>query len=60
MDREDDVGLRDVEQVWIARNVAPVVAEALAAVGVLALHVALDQDAPGAVEDGDPPLEDLC
>ena len=53
VDVAHDLGARDVEDVGIAGDVARVVAEALAAVRVLAAHLALDEHAPGAVEDGD-------
>ena len=49
----DDLRPRQVEQVGVAGDVARVVAEALAAVGLLAADLALDQHAPGAVEDRD-------
>ena len=54
VDAEHDVRPRDVEQVGVARDVARVIAEALAAIRLLAAHLALDEHAPGAVEDGDP------
>ena len=55
--RDDDVRPREVQQVGIARDVARMVAEALAAVRLLAAHLALDQHAPGAVEHRDPLAE---
>ena len=58
VDPRDDLRAREVEQVGIAGDVARVVAEALAAVRVLAAHLALDEHAPGAVEHGDPLAED--
>ncbi len=58
MDLAHDVRLRQVEQVRVAGDVARVVAEALAAVLVLAADALLDQHAPRAVEDGDALLED--
>ncbi len=58
VDPRDDLRTREVEQVGIPGDVSRVVAEALAAVGVLAAHLALDEHAPGAVEDGDPLAED--
>ena len=58
VDVPHDVRLRQVEQVGVAGDVARVVAEALAAVLVLAAHALLDQHAPRAVEDGDALPED--
>ena len=55
---EDDLGARQVEQVRIARDVARVVLEPLAAVGLLTLELALDEHAPRAVEHGDALAED--
>jgi hypothetical protein len=54
VDAEHDLGPGQVEQVGVAGDVARVVAEALAAVGLLASDLALDQHAPRAVEDRDP------
>jgi hypothetical protein len=59
VDAEDDLGPRDVEQVGVAGDVARVVAEPLAAVRLLALDLTLDQDALGAVENGDSPPEQV-
>jgi hypothetical protein len=58
VDVEHDLGPGQVEQVGIAGDVAQVVLEALAPVGLLPTHLALDQDAPGAVEHGDPLAEE--
>ena len=58
VDLRDDLRSRHVEQIGIARHVARMVAEPLAAVRLLAAHLPLDQDAPGAVEDRDPVAED--
>ncbi len=49
---------RQVEQVGIAGDVTRVILEPLAAVGLFALDLPLDEDAPGAVEHGDPLGED--
>src|SRR5439155_26064142 len=58
VDVTDDVRLRQIEEVGIAGDVERVVAEALAAVLLLAAHALLDQHAPRAVEDGDALSED--
>ena len=58
VDPRDDLGPRDVQQVGIAGDVVRVVAEPLAAVRLLAAQLALDEDAPRPVEDGDPFAED--
>ena len=58
VDSGDDLRPREVQQIGVARDVMRVVAEALAAVRVLPAHVALDEHAPGAVEDGDPLAEE--
>ena len=58
VDPGDDLRPRDVQQVGVAGDVVRVVAEALAAVGLLPAQLALDEHAPGAVEDGDPLAED--
>ena len=50
----DDLRPREVEQVGVAGDVERMVLEALAAVGLLAANVALDEHAPGAVEHDDP------
>jgi hypothetical protein len=50
VDVEDDLGPRQVEQVGIARDVAGMVAEAFAPIGILSAHVALDEHAPRPVE----------
>ena len=55
----DHLRPREVEQVGIAGDVARMVAEPLAAVRLLPTHVALDEDAPRAVEHDDPPREKL-
>ena len=54
MDALDDLRMRQVEEVGIALDVARVVAEALAAPLLLGQAAILEQDAPRAVEDGDP------
>src|SRR5664279_4240815 len=54
----DDVRPGEVQQVWVARDVAWMVAEPLPAIRLLAAHLALDQHAPGAVEYRDPLAED--
>jgi hypothetical protein len=58
MDVEDDVRLRQVEEVRVTGDVARMVAKALAAVGVLAPDLALKEHAPGAVQDDDPLLQE--
>ena len=58
VDPRDDLGPRDVQEVGVAGDVVRVVAEPLAAVRLLPAQLALDEDAPGAVEDGDPFAED--
>ncbi len=58
VDPGDDLGARDVQQVGVARDIVRMVTEALAAIGLLAAELALDEDAPGAVEHGDPLPED--
>ena len=58
VDPRDDLRPRDVQQIGVAGDVVRVVAEPLAAVRLLAAQLALDQHAPGAVEDGDPLAED--
>ena len=55
----DDVGPGQVEQVGVALDVARVVAKPLAAVVGLREPPAVDEHAPGAVEDDDPPVQDL-
>jgi hypothetical protein len=57
VDVEDDRRLRQVEQVGIAGDVARVVLEALAAVGLLPADVPLDEHAPRPVEHDDPLVE---
>ena len=57
VDVEDHLRPRQVEQVGVARDVARVVAEALAAVRLLPADVPLDQDAPRSVEQDDPLVE---
>ena len=59
VDLGDDVRLRDVEEVGVALDVAPVVAEPLAPVVGLRQPSPVDEHAPRAVVDGDPPIEDL-
>ena len=46
VDVEDDLRPGEVQEVGIARDVARMVAEPLAPVGLLPAHVALDQHAP--------------
>jgi hypothetical protein len=58
VDVEDYVGTREVQQVGIAGDVAGMVPEPLATIRVLALHLALDEHAPRAVEHRDPLGED--
>ena len=58
VDLAHDLGLRQVEQVRVPGDVERVVAEALAAVLLLATHTLLDQHAPRAVEDDDALPED--
>ena len=58
MDAGDQLGLREVEEVRVALDVVAVVAEPLAAVTLLPAHLALQEHAPGAVEDGDALPED--
>jgi hypothetical protein len=55
----DDLRPREVEQVGVALHVARVVAEPLAAPLLLGQAAVLEQDAPRAVEDGDP-LGEKC
>ena len=54
----DQLRLRQVEQVRVAGDVVAVVAEPVAAVRLLPAHLALEEHAPGAVEDGDAFPED--
>ena len=54
MDRGDDLGLGEREQVVVALQVAGPVGEALAAVARLVGPVALDRRAHGAVDHQDP------
>ena len=58
VDARDQLRLRQVEQVRIARHVVAVIAEPLAAVALLPAHLALQEHAPRAVEDGDALPED--
>ncbi len=58
VDAGDHLRPGEVEQVGIAGDVARMLAEALAAIGLLAAHLLLQEHAPGAVEDGDPLAED--
>ena len=58
VDPRDDLGPRDVQEIGVARDVVRVLAEPLAPVRLLAAQLALDEDAPGAVEHGDPFAED--
>ena len=58
VDVEDDLRIREVEQVGVARHVARVVAEPFAPVCVLPAHLALDQHPPRAVKEHDLPLEE--
>jgi hypothetical protein len=59
VDIEDHLGPSQVEHVGVAGDVPGVRGEALAAVGLLALDAALDQDAPRAVEEDDLLVEEL-
>jgi hypothetical protein len=58
VDASDQLGLGEVEQVRVAGHVVAVVAEPLAAEALLPAHLALEQHAPRAVEDGDALPED--
>jgi len=58
VDAGDQLRLGEVEQVRVALEVVAVVAEPLAAVALLPAHLALEQHAPRAVEDGDALPED--
>ena len=58
MDPRNDLGTRDVQQIGVACDVVRVMAEPLAAIGLLAAELALDEHTPGAVEHGDPFAED--
>src|SRR5205814_2294952 len=58
VDVEHDLRPRQVEEVRIAGDVAGMVLEALAAIRLLAADVTLDENAPRAVEQGDPLGED--
>src|SRR5205085_9458990 len=49
----DDLGPREVQEVGVARDVARMLAEALAAVRLLPSYVALDQHPPRTVEHHD-------
>ena len=55
----DQIRLREVEEIRVAGDVALVVPETLAAIGVLATDLPLDQHAPRPVEDCDPFVEDV-
>src|SRR4029079_1183670 len=59
VDSRDDLRAREVEEIGIARHIVRMLTETLAAVGVLAAQLALDQHAPGAVEHDDSLLQDL-
>ena len=59
MDVADDVGLREVEEIRVAGDVARVVGEPLAAVRLLTLDGLLDQDAVRPVEHDDPLVEEI-
>ena len=59
VDPGDDLGVRQVQQVGVAAEVARVVAEALAAVLLLGELAAVDEDAPRPVEHEDPLGEKL-
>jgi hypothetical protein len=54
VDVPNDLRAGQVEQIRVAGDVARVVREALAAIGVLAAHGPLDQHAVGAVEHDEP------
>ena len=58
MDLGDDVRLRQVQQVGVAAQVAPMVVEAHASVLLLREPTPVDQYAPRPVEDGDALLQD--
>ena len=60
VDLGDDLRLRDVEQVGVALDVAPVVAQPFTAVVDLRQPLAVDQHAPRAVEHGDAGVHDLA
>ena len=63
MDLGDDLRSGQVQQVRIALDVARVIAEAPAAILVLGQLAAVDEHAPGSVEDEDPlgeKLFELC
>ncbi len=53
----DDLGLREVQEVGVALEVALVRGEARAPELLLAQAAALQEHAPGAVQDGDPLAE---
>src|SRR5207248_374512 len=53
VDAGDHLGPGDVQEVGVSGDVVRVVAEPLAAVGLLSAQLALDQHAPGAVEHRD-------
>jgi hypothetical protein len=57
VDPGDDLGPGQVEEIGVAGDVVRVVAEALAPVGLLPAQLALDEHAPGPVQDGDPLAE---
>ena len=59
MDVADDIGLREVQEVGIAGEVARVVGEPLAPVCLLPLDRLLDQDAVRAVEHDDPLVQEI-
>jgi hypothetical protein len=59
MDALDDLRPCDVQQVGVAGDVLRVIPEPVAAVGLLAAHLALDEHAPRPVEDRDSFSEDL-
>ena len=54
VDVADDFRPRQVQEVGIAGDVLRMFGEALAAVGILTADIALDEHAPGPVEDDDP------
>ena len=60
MDVEDDVGPGQVEQVGVARDLARMVAEALAAVVGVGEPAALEHRPPGPVEHEDPLREQVA
>src|SRR4029078_7640450 len=58
VDPRDDLGPRDVQEIGVAGDVVRVVTKPLAPVCLLAAQLALDEDTPRPVENGDPFAED--